>query len=159
MAGIGFELRKILRRDTLTSTLAAYGYAGVISAGPLILSILGILLIGLMSLAVVQPPGLIVQFQVSVTYLIAFSLIVTGILQLSFTRFLSDRLFERRPDLVLPNYNAVALVTTVGTGIIGLILALTVFRGQSTGYRLLMLTGFVIVSNIWIGVLFLTSVK
>ncbi len=159
MAGIGFELRKILRRDTLTSTLAAYGYAGVISAGPLILSILGILLIGLMSLAVVQPPGLIVQFQVSVTYLIAFSLIVTGILQLSFTRFLSDRLFERRPDLVLPNYNAVALVTTVGTGIIGLILALTVFRGQTTGYRLLMLTGFVIVSNIWIGVLFLTSVK
>ena len=67
MAGIGFELRKILRRDTLTSTLAAYGYAGVISAGPLILSILGILLIGMMSLAVVQPPGLIVQFQVSST--------------------------------------------------------------------------------------------
>lgn len=159
MAGIGFELRKILRRDTLTSTLAAYGYAGVISAGPLILSILGILLIGMMSLAVVQPPGLIVQFQVSVTYLIAFSLVVTGVLQLSFTRFLSDRLFERRPDLVLPNYNAVSLVTTVGTGLIGLILALTAFRDQSTGYRLLMLAGFVIVSNIWIGVLFLTSVK
>ncbi|AKJ68082.1 hypothetical protein PATSB16_20020 [Pandoraea thiooxydans] len=159
MAGIGFELRKILKRDSLTGTLTAYGYAGIISAGPLVLSILGILLIGLLSLSTVEPPVRIVQFQISVTYLMAVSLIVTGALQLSFTRFISDRLFERRPDRVLPNYNAVALVTTVVTGVLGLGLALTAFRHESTLYRLLMLAGFVIISNIWIGVIFLTSVK
>lgn len=159
MAGIGFELRKILRRDSLTSTLSAYAYAGVISAGPLILSIVGILLIGLLSLSFVEPPTRIVQFQVSVTYLIAFSLIVTGALQLSFTRFISDRLFERRPDRVLPSYNAVTLVATLVTGLIGLILAVTIFRHESLAYRMLMLMGFVIVSNIWIGVIFLTSIK
>ncbi|GAB2892590.1 exopolysaccharide Pel transporter PelG [Paralcaligenes ginsengisoli] len=159
MAGIGFELRKILRRDSLTSTLSAYAYAGIISAGPLILSIVGILLIGLMSLSVVEPPTRIVQFQVSVTYLIAASLIVTGALQLSFTRFISDRLFERRPDRVLPSYNAVTLVATLVTGLMGLILAVTVFKHESLAYRMLMLMGFVIVSNIWIGVIFLTSIK
>ena len=159
MAGIGFELRKILRRDSLTSTLSAYAYAGIISAGPLILSIVGILLIGLMSLSVVEPPTRIVQFQVSVTYLIAASLIVTGALQLSFTRFISDRLFERRPDRVLPSYNAVTLVATLVTGLIGLVLAITVFKHESLAYRMLMLMGFVIVSNIWIGVIFLTSIK
>ena len=78
MAGIGFELRKILRRDSLTGTMTAYGYAGLISAGPLILSIVAILLIGVLSLPVMRSPERIVQFQMSVTYLIAVSLIVTG---------------------------------------------------------------------------------
>ena len=57
MAGIGFELRKILRRDSLTGTMTAYGYAGLISAGPLILSIVAILLIGLLSLPVMMRPS------------------------------------------------------------------------------------------------------
>ncbi len=75
MAGIGFELRKMLRRDSLSGMLSAYAYAGVISSGPWVLSILGILLIGLLSIGFVIPRMLITQFQVSVTYLIAGSLI------------------------------------------------------------------------------------
>lgn len=138
MAGIGYELRKILNRDSFSSTLWAYTYAGINSAGPLILSIVGILLIGLISLPMVDQSISIVQFQVSVTYLIATSLIVTGALQLSFTRFISDRLFERRPDKVLPSYNAVTLVATVLTGLLGLALAVTVFKQESIAYRMLM---------------------
>lgn len=159
MADLGLELRKILRRDSFSSTLWAYVYAGINSAGPLILSIVGILLIGLISLPMVNPPVRIVQFQVSVTYLIAASLIITGALQLSFTRFISDRLFQRRPKRVLPSYNAVTLVTTVGTGLLGLILAMTLFKHESIPYRMLMLIGFVILSNVWIGVIFLASIK
>lgn len=159
MAGIGFELRKILRRDRLSSTFAAYAYAGAISAGPLILSTIGMLLIGIFSLSMARSHAQIVQFQMSVTYLIAFSLIITGALQLSFTRFVSDRLFERQFNAVLPNFNAVTFLTTIATGLIGLALALTLFRGESVLYRLLMLIGFVIISNLWISVIFLTSVK
>lgn len=87
MAGIGFELRKMLKRDSLLGLLRAYTYAGIISSGPWILSIVGILLIGILSLPFVVPGSLITQFQVSVTYLIAVSLILTGPLQLAFTRF------------------------------------------------------------------------
>ncbi|MBP6018114.1 MAG: exopolysaccharide Pel transporter PelG [Burkholderiaceae bacterium] len=159
MAGMGFELRKILRRDSFSSTLWAYFYAGINSAGPLILSIVGILLIGLISLPMVDPPIRIVQFQVSVTYLIAASLIVTGAVQLSFTRFISDRLFQRRPKRVMPSYNAVTVVTTVATGLLGLILAITLFKHESIPYRMLMMMGFVIISNVWIGVIFLASIK
>ena len=71
MAGIGFELRKILRKDTLFGVLRAYAYAGVISSGSWILSIIGILLIGILSLPFVIPGVQVAQFQVSVTYLIA----------------------------------------------------------------------------------------
>jgi uncharacterized membrane protein len=74
MAGIGFELRKLLKRDSLLGMMQAYAYAGIISSGPWVLSIIGILVIGLMSVSMVVPEFLITQFQVSVTYLIAFSL-------------------------------------------------------------------------------------
>ncbi|KKL35691.1 histidine kinase [Burkholderia contaminans FFH2055] len=159
MAGIGFELRKILRQQTLFGVARAYAYAGLISSGPLILSIFGILIIGVMSVAFAIPKYAIVQFQVSVTYLIACSLILTGPLQLSFTRFISDRLFEKRDDLVLSNYNGVATIATAASGCVGLIAAVSGFRGEPLLYRLLMVAGFVIVSNIWIAVIFLSSVK
>ena len=60
------------------------------------LSIIGTLIIGLISLAVVSPAKAATQFQVTVTYIIAFSLILTGTLQLAFTRFCADRIFEER---------------------------------------------------------------
>ncbi|HVE11197.1 MAG TPA: exopolysaccharide Pel transporter PelG [Paraburkholderia sp.] len=159
MAGIGFELRKILKSQTLTGTARAYAYAGLISSGPLILSIFGILIIGVMSLAFTLPKYAIVQFQVSVTYLIACSLILTGPLQLSFTRFISDRLFEKRDDLVLSNYNGVVLISTAASGVLGTLAVWLGFAAEPLLYRLLMVAGFVVMSNIWIAVIFLSSVK
>jgi uncharacterized membrane protein len=159
MAGIGFELRKLMRRDTLTGVARAYVYAGLISSGPMILSCFGILIIGVLSLTVVIPTFLITQFQVSVTYMIACSLILTGPLQLAFTRFVSDRLFEERDDLVISNYRAVQLVCTIAAGAIAAVAMAFGFRGEPLGYRILMIAGLVIVSNIWIAVIFLSSVK
>ena len=83
MAGIGFELRRLLRKDTLLGLIRAYAYAGVISSGPWVLSIIGILIIGIFSLGMVVPDASVTQFQVTVTYLIAISLILTGIVQLA----------------------------------------------------------------------------
>ena len=50
MAGIGFELRKILSRDSYTATLHAYVYAGLISSGPWVLSIISVMLVGIISI-------------------------------------------------------------------------------------------------------------
>ena len=40
LAGIGFELKKLFSRRGLLATFRAYGYAGVITAGPMLLSVL-----------------------------------------------------------------------------------------------------------------------
>ena len=37
MAGIGFELKKLFKKSGLAATARAYGYAGIICAGPMIL--------------------------------------------------------------------------------------------------------------------------
>ena len=55
MAGIGFELRKVLKRDNLHSLLQAYTLAAVLGSGPWILSMVGIVVIGLLSFSVAGP--------------------------------------------------------------------------------------------------------
>lgn len=158
MAGIGFELRKILSRDSYTATLRAYVYAGLISSGPWVLSIISVMLIGVMSLGVVVPESLIRQFLVSVTYLMASSLIVTGGAQLFFTRFISDRLFEKKQEMILPNLIGILLVTTVSSGVLGFVLLGLLFD-QPFLYRLLMLANFVVLCNLWLTIIFLSGMK
>ncbi len=159
MAGIGFELRKLLRRQSYSGLLQAYAYAGIISAGPWILSIIGILLIGILSIGVVTPRGLIAQFQVSVTYVMAGSLILTGVVQLAFTRFIADRLFEKKDDWVLPNFNGLLLVTVAVSGVVGLAVVITLFAQESVIYRLLLLAAFVIMCATWVAAVFLSGMK
>jgi uncharacterized membrane protein len=159
MAGIGFELRKLLTRQSYSGLLQAYTYAGIISAGPWILSIIGILLIGILSIGVVEPLGLIVQFQVSVTYVMATSLILTGIVQLAFTRFIADRLFEKKDDWVLPNFNGLLLVTLAVSGMVGLAAVVLLFAQESAIYRLLLLAAFVIMCATWVAAVFLSGMK
>ncbi|AXK51915.1 MULTISPECIES: exopolysaccharide Pel transporter PelG [Pseudomonas] len=158
MAGIGFELRKILSRDSYTATLHAYVYAGLISSGPWVLSILSVMLVGVISLGLVIPEVLIRQFLITVTYLMATSLILTGGLQLFFTRFVSDRLFERKYEQILPNLVGVLLLVTLGSGVLGIVLLGTLFD-QPLLYRLLTLANFVVLCNLWLVIIFLSGMK
>ncbi len=159
MAGIGFEIRKILRHDSYLSVFTAYAYAGIISSGPWILSIVGILIIGLLSLSSVFPHLLITQFQVTVTHLIAMSLILTGFLQLGFTRYIADRLYEKQDNRVLPSLLGAILITTLVSGILGTLLALLGFSQQSLMYRILLVSNFVVLCDIWIATIFLSGMK
>ena len=159
MAGIGFELRKILARDSYFSLIRAYAYAGLISSGPWVLSILGLIAIGLLSVNLMVPTQQITQFQVSVTYLIMGSLILTGVLQLSFTRWVSDQLFGRRSEIIVPNFAGVLLVTNAVAGTLALVLVFGSFSEESVIYRALMVAGFVTMCDIWIATIFMSGLK
>jgi uncharacterized membrane protein len=159
MAGIGFELRKLLKRDSYFSLLQTYAYAGIISSGPWILSIIAVIIIGIISVPVVIPNVLIAQFQTSITYLIALSLIYTGFVQLAFTRYSADRIFEKEHFRLLPNLNGLLLVVTALGGLPAFLLALTLFPANSLLFRLLFATTFVTLSCVWVGAILLSGLK
>jgi uncharacterized membrane protein len=159
MAGIGFALRKLLVRNTYSGVLQAYAYASIIGSGPWLLSIVGILVIGLLSVAVVEPAQAVTQFQTSVTYVIACSLILTGPVQLGFTRYVADLIYAEDEARIVPNFMGVVCIVTLVSGILGLACTLAFFGGQGVGYRLLMLGAFVLVSNIWVATIFLSGLK
>ncbi|VXC64008.1 putative transmembrane protein [Pseudomonas sp. 9AZ] len=158
MAGIGFELRKILSRDSYSATLRAYLYAGLISSGPWVLSIISVMLIGVISLGVVVPDNTVRQFLVTVTYLMASSLIYTGGAQLFFTRFISDRLFEKKNDRILPNLLGIMLIVTLSSGVLASLVMGFMFD-EPFAYRLLVLANFVTLCNLWLVIIFLSGMK
>lgn len=161
MAGIGFELRKLLRKQTYAGLLQAYAFAGIISSGPWVLSIVGIMLIGLLSAGagVASPRVSVSQFQVTVTYLFLISLISTGLVQLSFTRFVADRTFAKDEASILPNFNGLILVVMGISMLVALPCVAIFFPEQSVLYRLLFVMGLGVMSAIWIATVFLTGMK
>lgn len=158
MAGIGFELRRILVKDTYSATLRAYVYAGLISSGPWVLSILSVMLIGIISLGVVVPELKVRQFLISVTYLMATSLILTGGLQLYFTRFISDRLYEKKAGVILPNLVGILTLVTLLGGGLGGVLVFSLF-GESLLFCVLLVANFVTLCNLWMVIIFLSGMK
>lgn len=159
MAGIGFEIRRLLHRESFLGAFRAYAYAGLIGSGPWILSFLGILLIHLLGRRLGIPPLRITQFQTSVTYVIAFSLIGSGLLTLTFTRFASDRLFEEKPGVVSANFlGALTLVTAI-SGVLGAALAATLFPQQTPAFRILLSMAFVIMNGVWLSTSLLSGLK
>lgn len=159
MAGIGFELRRLLRKSTLLGLTEAYGYAAVIGSGPWVLSIVGILLVGFLSVGLVRQASAVTQFQTSVTYLVASSLIYTGLAQVAFTRFVSDRIFQRQRDRVLPNIHGLITIALLGAGALGTFALFFVFRDEGVVYRLLMLSGFTSLSGVWLLTVLLSGMK
>lgn len=159
MAGIGFELRRLLRTQSYLGLLRTYTYAGIISSGPWVLSILVIMVLGLVSFHHVKPVDQVTQFLVSVTYLVAGSLILTGLVQLLFTRFVADRLYERKPENILPNLISLLSVVNLISGALALAILLWLFTDTPAIYRIEMLAGFVLLCNIWCLSIFLSGIK
>ena len=104
MAGIGFELKKLFSRRGLFASFRAYGYAGIICTGPMLLGI--VLLLGVMFLcdrtgAPKQSRELLVCM---ITYTLLASLTVTSFLSMVVTRFIADMLYEEKNEAVLSSF-------------------------------------------------------
>ena len=158
MAGIGFELKKMIRDDSWISHAKAYVYAGIIGSGPWVLSILGILLIGILHFSQQSDHPAFRQFITSVTYLMSASLIFSGLLQLVFTRFISDQIYAKREANILPNLLGALIVCSIASALLGLILVFLLIRGEWL-YGLLLVLNFIMLSNMWILIIFVSGMK
>lgn len=160
MAGISFELRKVLKEETLTSLFKAFGYSVALSSGPYIISILSLIALNLLSHDIIKNRSILIQFQVSITYLIAFSLIYTGFSQLFFTRYIADRLFERDYLRVLPNFLGITILNMVPAFFLSLIFSI-IFLSKDAGYffSFIFSLTFTVLTGLWMVNIILTSLK
>jgi polysaccharide biosynthesis protein PelG len=103
MAGIGFELNKILGKRSYTSLFKAYAYAGLIGSGPWIIAVLSLGVLGTTISAFGSEDEVRLFFvTISVTY--ALSLVVTGPIQLVYTRHAADLEFTNQPEKIFPTF-------------------------------------------------------
>jgi polysaccharide biosynthesis protein PelG len=157
MAGIGFELRKLARRDDLFGIVESHAHSALASAGPWLFTILslgGLVMFGseLVSLDALN------NFRLIVIYNFAFSLVLSGPIVMVATRYLADSLYAKdvsqAPAMLL---SGMAIVFVASAPVV--IPFYLFYANLSTGARLAAIANFFIVSGIWVACLFLTALK
>jgi uncharacterized membrane protein len=157
MAGIGFQMRRLLARDTYAGLLEAYGYAGLVSCGPWVLSVGAVLTMAAAVKGVIPTPEL-AKFQVAVTWLMATSLIVTAPLQYVFGRHVADLIYARRRQEVLPDLLGALTLATLGAGTLAAAVVVPFFPIPLTS-RALLVASYVALCDGWILVVLLSGAK
>jgi polysaccharide biosynthesis protein PelG len=149
MAGIGFQLKRLLRDNSFLGFLRAYSYAGILTSGPWLLAVIAIIIISGIKRLFPDYATEITQFQVSITYLMAASLCFSGLLQFSFTRYISDLIFTHNKERIIPNFCAALCLMLATSGIVGIALDYFFFTGQPIIYQFLLVSCFVIFCANW----------
>jgi len=94
LAGISIQLNKILKKSGLTNLLAATAYSAVLSSGNWIIAVVSIFVSSTLSHKFAKTPDTTIIYQIYITYTLAISLIVSGPLQLMFTRYIADKFLK-----------------------------------------------------------------
>ncbi len=161
MAGIGFELRKVLKGDRLLSLAKVYGYSAILSSGSWVLSILAIAIVGLLNVVNYGEQAEAFKLQVVITYSIALasSLVITGLLQLPFTRYMADLGYKNKEDEILPSYfGAIFLAWILGIPFV-VPLYIWIFPEQSVFFITTAAATFLILCGVWISSILAASLK
>ena len=156
MAGIGFQLRRLARQDTISAVIASAGHAAVIAAGPWLFTILSLAGITFLSERVAGADNL-ATFRAIIIYAFALSLVLTAPVTIVATRLVADALWAKQPETVrtlLFGAFAVALLAVA----VGLV-ALLAFFQLPAPLAVPLASASLLVGLIWVALCFCGAVR
>ncbi|WP_448189939.1 exopolysaccharide Pel transporter PelG [Azospirillum sp. sgz301742] len=157
MAGIGFALRKLARRDDLLGVLQGYAHSAFIASGPWMFTILALAGINLLGRNLAAEDELTL-FRVVIIYNFCFSVVLTGPLVLVATRYLADAIYLKQvdtaPGMLLANLGVAYGIAALTAGPFYLF-----FSDLSPAMTYAALVNFFLVCGIWVVSIFLSALK
>lgn len=158
MAGVGFELKKLFRsKKGYFQSVKAYSISAVVTEGPMILNIVMLFLMRYL----LKSHGATVReqdiFLYTITYITIFSLIFSNSVLMFIDRYVSDCIYQKQLDRIMPAFfGLIFWLILIGGGIALIYL----FHIPADGfYRIVNLVQFCIMMIIWAEVSFLSAVK
>ncbi|HYR84022.1 MAG TPA: exopolysaccharide Pel transporter PelG [Terriglobia bacterium] len=157
MAGIGFELRKLERRDDLLGVVEGYAHSALASTGPwlfTILSLSGTVMFGSRFVSVDE----MTQFRLIIIYNFAFSLVMSAPISVVSSRHLADSIY--RKDLTkCPAALLSGILIVFALELPLVIMFYGYFLQLDLAVRLFAIANFFVVTAIWLACVFLTALK
>lgn len=156
MAGIGFQLRRLQKKETISAIVASAGHAAMIAAGPWLFTIIALASI---TLTAERIAGLevLANFRAIVIYAFASSLVFSAPVTMVTTRLIGDFLWLKQPDRIRPLLIGGLLVTAAAVAA-GLVVLLAFFRlGLAASVVLAAMS--LVVAMIWITITFCGAVR
>ncbi|GIO12905.1 hypothetical protein J19TS2_24600 [Cohnella xylanilytica] len=157
MAGIGFQLKTLFGREGIMHRMKAVAYASLVTVGPMICCMVGMIAIYLL-MAFADTPYLERQlFQSGSSYAFAFSFMLTSPISLFTTRSVSDRLYTGQYRSLLPSFYGslqIALAAAAVPALVFLFLA-----PLSLGAKVALIVMYMALCVIWMEVVYISAMK
>ena len=119
MAGIGFELKRIFKKEGLGSMVAGALYSTIVVIGPTIMVMITLLfLYGTMGYLNV-PYSERELLSSTILYIFVFALIITAPINAVMSRYIADKFYEEKYEDILPSYFMGLLICIVIGAIVG----------------------------------------
>lgn len=156
MAGIGFELRKVISRGGISSFLSAAFSGTMIVAGPWVISIISISIIQNVLAATMPDDGGL--FIAAVIYAYAFSMVLFGGMQYIVTRIFADQLWEKKEEEAVSSMLAYSIPQSIIAIIAGAALSVPMraYVGNPGLFVCAFTLLFLTVSLLWLCMLFVS---
>lgn len=156
MAGIGFQLHKLIEDESFLNKAKAFIFASIITSGPWILSIICLALLGILSGAFVSGVKFSI-ISITVVYTFAFTLIVTGPIQFVLTRYLADKEYMKQKEDMLSALLSALFINLV----VSLVLTIPwyAFSQGFLAYKIISILLFIVIGSIWTMMDFLSCLK
>jgi len=113
MAGIGFELKKIFREQSIFHTLRGSIYSSFATIGPVVMIVTALIAMYIVLDYVKVGYAERDLFASTILYVFIFALIITAPLNSVLSRYISDKIFEEKKEDILPSYYIGLLVNVV----------------------------------------------
>lgn len=161
MAGIGFELKRIFKKDSLFSIISGATYSTVVVIGPTILVMATILatyvFLGVSNISYAQRELL----SAIILYIFIFSQIITAPINCIQSRFIADCIFEERFEDILPSFYMGLLLSEIIGFLTGLPFAIrmAVVGKVNLGFVFFGYVFFLILIYVFYALTYLTATK
>lgn len=157
MAGIGFELKKMFSKKGVFPLLKAYGYAGIVCVGPMLLGMVLLIMISLISMYFGAPHRERELLNSMVTYTLLASMTLNNTLSMVLTRFVADSLYSKNRSAVLPSFwGSTCTMLAFGELVYGVFMLLA---GIPVSYAVFCILLFGELVVVWNEMSYLTAVK
>ena len=157
MAGIGFELKKLFKATGVLSKLRAYGYTGMVTAGPMLLGFLFLLSIQIIAKRMGLEENDCELLVSMITYSLLASMIFSSGFSMVMTRFVADLLYEEKEENVIPSLEGILSFLLPSGGILWAVFLY--FSGVRFTYAVLAFCLFEELLAAWTEMNYLSAIK
>lgn len=158
MAGVGFELKKLFRKKGgYLGTAKAYTVSAIVTEGPMVLSILMMFSIKRLLKLFGAAYGTQEIYLISTTYIMVFSLLFSNTLLMFVSRYISDCIYQKRSEDILPSFYAVIFYLLIFSCIPAAVYL--AFLEIPLLHKALNLAEFAVMLIIWVQMSYLSAIR
>lgn len=157
MAGIGFLLKKLFKKDDLSGAIQAYFHAIIATSGPWIFTVVALGTIYSLTKGW-NYYGFVDEFRVINLYNFCFSLVFTAPIGIIATRYIADCIYKR--DLRPASSMFIGLLITTLTAVSPFVIGFYLFwTSLSFSVKVLAIFEFYLISILWVSTVFISTLK